>query len=240
MLTFLRKIRQNLLSEGKTATYVKYALGEIVLVVIGILIALQINNWNEYSKERREEQEILASLKDEINSNIAILKASIKENKQHGANTIKVVDSINNHFTTLSVLSLVNCFNYATPQLNTFVLEDILSSDTKLKTKDEAFVSSLRKLTAQHLNVKKTEFFLDEYWNSKSTDFIIKTGLSFSNLTVTNKRISLLDIERGGYTKIQAVSLLYLYDDLRGAWIRSQTKTLEVAEQVIQSLDDSK
>jgi hypothetical protein len=42
MIKFFRKIRQNLLSEGKTGAYLKYALGEIVLVVIGILIALQM------------------------------------------------------------------------------------------------------------------------------------------------------------------------------------------------------
>ena len=47
MIKFFRKIRQNLLSEGKSRKYFKYAIGEIVLVVIGILIALQINNWNE-------------------------------------------------------------------------------------------------------------------------------------------------------------------------------------------------
>ena len=54
MIKFFRKIRQNLLMEnlpagqaGKTAKYFKYAIGEIALVVIGILIALSINNWNE-------------------------------------------------------------------------------------------------------------------------------------------------------------------------------------------------
>ncbi len=47
MIKFFRKIRQQLLSEGKTGQYLKYALGEIVLVVIGILIALAINNWNQ-------------------------------------------------------------------------------------------------------------------------------------------------------------------------------------------------
>ena len=44
MLQLYRKIRQKLFSEGKTGKYIKYAIGEIVLVVIGILIALQINN----------------------------------------------------------------------------------------------------------------------------------------------------------------------------------------------------
>ncbi|PTM09472.1 MAG: hypothetical protein DA407_05815 [Bacteroidetes bacterium] len=50
MIKFFRKIRQNLLMENKTGKYFKYAIGEIVLVVIGILIALQINNWNENRK----------------------------------------------------------------------------------------------------------------------------------------------------------------------------------------------
>jgi hypothetical protein len=59
MLKFFRKIRQNLLSEGKTGKYLKYAFGEIILVVIGILIALQINNWNENRKNRLLEQQLL-------------------------------------------------------------------------------------------------------------------------------------------------------------------------------------
>ena len=52
MLKFFRKIRQNLLMENKTGKYFKYAIGEIVLVVIGILIALQINTWNENRKSK--------------------------------------------------------------------------------------------------------------------------------------------------------------------------------------------
>ena len=55
MIKFFRKIRQNLLSEGKTEKYFKYAIGEILLVVIGILIALQINNWNEQRKANKQE-----------------------------------------------------------------------------------------------------------------------------------------------------------------------------------------
>ncbi|TFV95648.1 hypothetical protein E4S40_05350 [Algoriphagus kandeliae] len=48
MIKFFRKIRQKLLAENRFSKYLVYAIGEIVLVVIGILIALQINNWNEY------------------------------------------------------------------------------------------------------------------------------------------------------------------------------------------------
>jgi hypothetical protein len=47
MISFFRKIRQQLLSQNKVSKYLLHALGEIFLVVIGILIALQINNWND-------------------------------------------------------------------------------------------------------------------------------------------------------------------------------------------------
>ncbi|PWG06467.1 DUF6090 family protein [Polaribacter aquimarinus] len=66
MIKFFRKIRQNLLMENKTSKYFKYAIGEIVLVVIGILIALQINNNNEVKKDRVFEIKMLKEVRKEI------------------------------------------------------------------------------------------------------------------------------------------------------------------------------
>ncbi len=74
MIKFFRKIRRNLLSEGKTGKYFKYAIGEIVLVVIGILIALQINTWNESRKQKQIEKQVLKSLFQEIEKDKAALK----------------------------------------------------------------------------------------------------------------------------------------------------------------------
>ena len=54
--------------ENKTGKYFKYAIGEIILVVIGILIALSINNWNEDRKEHGQEQELLTQLQSEFKS----------------------------------------------------------------------------------------------------------------------------------------------------------------------------
>jgi len=70
MIKFFRKIRQNLLSEGKTEKYLKYAIGEIILVVIGILVALQINTWNEEKKERLQEQKYLIEIKANLESDL--------------------------------------------------------------------------------------------------------------------------------------------------------------------------
>ena len=77
MLKFFRKIRYNLVETGKTSRYFKYAIGEIILVVIGILIALQINNWNEQNKGKLELNQYLSSLRDNINSDLKVLDSLI-------------------------------------------------------------------------------------------------------------------------------------------------------------------
>ena len=74
MIKLFRKIRQNLLNEGKTSKYLKYAFGEIILVVIGILIALQINNLNQRRMNQNKEQVILKALKTDFKANLDLLK----------------------------------------------------------------------------------------------------------------------------------------------------------------------
>lgn len=74
MIKFFRRIRQQLLKENKLSRYLIYAIGEIVLVVIGILIALSINNWNETQKELKKEHDVLIQLKEEYQTNLAQLK----------------------------------------------------------------------------------------------------------------------------------------------------------------------
>lgn len=66
MIKLFRNIRKNLFDQGKTSKYFKYAIGEIFLVVIGILIALQINNWNENRKANIEETALLESLYENL------------------------------------------------------------------------------------------------------------------------------------------------------------------------------
>lgn len=90
MIKFFRKIRQNMLTENKFSKYILYAIGEIILVVIGILIALQINNWNENSKERHIEHKYLVSLKEEFNHNLVELDSVIEINTYNNDNAIEL------------------------------------------------------------------------------------------------------------------------------------------------------
>lgn len=77
MIKFFRKIRLKLLSESKFTQYLLYAVGEIILVVIGILIVLQINNWNEWRKDRVKEKIILIDLVKNIEINIQTFQNDI-------------------------------------------------------------------------------------------------------------------------------------------------------------------
>ena len=77
MIKFFRKIRRNLLTEGKTGKYLKYAIGEIILVVLGILIALQINNWNEERKQSKLEESTLIELRANLLADIQDFQADI-------------------------------------------------------------------------------------------------------------------------------------------------------------------
>ncbi len=78
MIKFFRRIRYDLMEKNKTGKYLKYAIGEIVLVVIGILIALQINNWNERRKALIDEKSTIASLKLEFQKNLSDLESNMQ------------------------------------------------------------------------------------------------------------------------------------------------------------------
>ncbi|MFC2147925.1 DUF6090 family protein [Bacteroidota bacterium] len=66
MINFFRRIRRKLADDNKPLKYMRYAFGEILLVVVGILIALQINNWNEGQRAKSEEKTLLENLKDDL------------------------------------------------------------------------------------------------------------------------------------------------------------------------------
>lgn len=73
MIKFFRRIRQKLLKENRFSKYLLYAIGEIILVVIGILIALQINNWNEENKSNKKEEQYLTQLLNDFETNKQVL-----------------------------------------------------------------------------------------------------------------------------------------------------------------------
>ena len=70
MLTFFRRIRKRLLDGGSTSKYLVYAIGEIALVVIGILIAFQLSDWNDKRLETAKETQYLISLSEDLGNDL--------------------------------------------------------------------------------------------------------------------------------------------------------------------------
>jgi hypothetical protein len=106
MIKLFRNIRKNLLKKGKTTKYFKYAIGEIILVVIGILIALQINNWNEIRKQKLAEQEVLTSLKKELEANKKNLSFYIDKYEKQYNNGVFLLSLFHYKNDTISNLTL--------------------------------------------------------------------------------------------------------------------------------------
>jgi len=147
MIKFFRHIRKSLLMENKTSKYFKYAIGEIVLVVIGILIALQINNWNEQRKENKLEQDYYCKLLEDVQQDL------IQVNNQI-ANTVNRIDACNNVLQmlqspnpkldilmqeTLNALSLITY----TIRPNNAAFEDLKSSGNLNVLKDNNIKTSV-------------------------------------------------------------------------------------------------
>lgn len=139
MTNFFRRIRKKLADDKKPIKYVRYAIGEIILVVIGILIALQINNWNEHNKLEAEEIEMLNDFKtsletDLININRNIIRGNIAKSSMeiilnHLEGDLGYSDSLKLHFSNIT--------DTWTSELNASVFESLKSEGLTLISNKE-------------------------------------------------------------------------------------------------------
>ena len=164
MIPVFRKIRQGLFSSGKFRSYLGYALGEIILVVIGILIALQINNWNEDHKDRLKDQKILVSLQEDFRYTQHALETSLSIYPEE----IERLDS-SLHYIGMQVSELTPERKFTlfyTGYRSTAVVEGILNSilntdklelisNDTLKNLLTAYPAEIKKFLSQQENVKR-------------------------------------------------------------------------------------
>ena len=96
MINFFRRIRKKMADDNRPLKYMRYAVGEIVLVVVGILIALQINNWNEGQKTKKLEKEYLVRLRKDLVADTIYLSNRLKKVKKNKANIYQFIHEIYN------------------------------------------------------------------------------------------------------------------------------------------------
>ncbi|MDA0350184.1 MAG: hypothetical protein O3C43_17800 [Verrucomicrobia bacterium] len=106
MLFIFRKLRRSFFQPGKVRTYVAYALGEIALIVIGILIAVEISDRNQVRKDRAEEQQLLAAISDEVSQYIFYVETGIQRGEEIKAASERLMMAMKNPSITADTAQL--------------------------------------------------------------------------------------------------------------------------------------
>ena len=156
MIKFFRHIRLALINQNQMGKYFKYAIGEILLVVVGILIALQINNWNENRKAQKKEQELLLQLQSEFQSNLNQLDEKIALRNRMVSASLKLLDYVDypakrNHDSILKYLGytvLSPTFDPIVNDINSSGRIDLIQS-TQLKEKLSLWTSEIIQVTEE-------------------------------------------------------------------------------------------
>lgn len=149
MIKFFRHIRKSLLMENKTRKYFKYAIGEIGLVVIGILIALSINNWNENVKNKERKKEMLKEIYHEFVTNKEKLQSIVIQHEECYVSAQKVLNMFPIDTNTVNIDTLMQKVfgsfgNWTYEPLQTRIKFFVSSSDFNLieeKQLQEALIS---------------------------------------------------------------------------------------------------
>ena len=198
MIKFFRHIRKTLISENKMGKYFKYAIGEILLVVIGILIALQINNWNEHKKAVQKEIEVLEAITLDLDFNIKEINLLLNDrvlNLNKISKSIELLieylesdksyhDSLRVHFTRSNSYYEVNLKNTAYQSLTSIGIDLIQNTELRSSIGDY-FTSVVVKTKNSYKELR------DDYYNYMLHYYrhdLVQTFDKKNNITLASPR----------------------------------------------------
>ncbi len=189
---------------GKTGKYFKYAIGEIILVVIGILIALSINNWNENRKDEKRIDAFIQKLKTQTENNITNVENSIQRFDSNYQISIRLISIIGNDTTTnidAKIDSLVgaNCSDYHLNLDLNVIIEGRENGDIALLPSD-TIRQALYNLSTENAAVIERERITNEDLNILFMPYLNK-NFNFRNDT-SLKNIGKSNLYKGDNSKM--------------------------------------
>jgi len=188
MINFFRKIRYDLMEKNKTGKYIKYAIGEIVLVMIGILLALSINNWNEERKVRNIESSYLTRLKNDLEAELNYIGQRISRTENDNDNLNLFLEKV--YTTQENIQAVGDLFTHL--HLNTDPLASANSTYRELIGTGDFDVfqnDQLKKSIIDYYRVSEDLALQIDEFNSVSTDIMVETFATipnFSKLMISN------------------------------------------------------
>ena len=160
MIPFFRKLRRQFLDTKQLGRYLLYALGEVLLVMVGILLALQVDNWNEERKERKEELELLEALKMDLESAGEELEIVGKYNLKYLEGYLQIYSFIqeNRPYDTILNQAFANLDVWEPPYLSTMTYEtlktrgiDLIRNDSLKRHIAKVYTFDLKRITDDQL-----------------------------------------------------------------------------------------
>jgi len=243
MIKFFRKIRYDLMNQNKTGRYLKYAIGEIILVVIGILIALQINNWNEQKKEDNTATVLAKSLVEDLNKDADFLKSALTFSKQKIENCDSLLALLSVPQKQWNIESIYKSLNIA-GQSNPFfpttgTYQQIVTSGS-LKLFDQSIANQLN---AYEMQLKKLDYwaaaedktlwlFADIVWKGMNMRAIADIRFNYGQ-----KNELLMNIPESSINEF--INLTSAIKTYRTKTEIEYNEQLRLAENLIQSLSNS-
>lgn len=205
MFKVFRRIRQQLLSETKFSRYTFYALGEIILVVIGILIALQVNNWNTHKNEQKEIQSYFKKIRIEISDITGRFKfLDAQLTKQYKINRQSLVyikssdrDSLSLLKNTLGTLGVNVTTNFSSPIMEEFFEKGLLS-----KVQNENTKYHLERFKAATKRLNNYDTYLDAQYVNSIEPFFYKR-INYAEVTGDRRNLLVSGGPKTNYTSFQ-------------------------------------
>jgi hypothetical protein len=208
MLKFFRKIRQKLLQENKVTRYLAYAIGEIFLVVIGILIAININDWNNRQTKISNEKILITSLAEELSNREIKLKEIIQKSQKYAELELMVLSKFDSDVTSFSQQEISDAFDYLFFFIDSPILDEIIIKNSDVLVRKKFLMDDFRSLANDLGNVSITSTYLDDFWSSQITPFFLSCGMSYEPFSSSDLIIDLKEIESAGYSKKQLQALI--------------------------------
>ncbi|AUC16565.1 hypothetical protein BTO06_16040 [Tenacibaculum sp. SZ-18] len=177
MIKLFRKHKQNSLTKGKVVNYFKYAIGEIILVVIGILIALYINNWNSKRIEKRTAISIYKNIKRQTKMDKNAISLGLKHNQflsekfEYGAQIIEENDRAKTD--TLLEIELI-LVEHSDIDINSNIYQNLINSGESKLLKNRIIMEEIQKLEGTYISINRMEKIHYETIQNNIAPYLLK------------------------------------------------------------------
>lgn len=202
MLFFLRQVRRKLMNENKFTTYLLYAIGEIILVVVGILIAVQIDEWNKDQEAKATAKSFLINLDAELGRNKVILEEIIQDNSSvilAGRRILNIIgfDTIQYDETEMSGLVTAAFAPIIIFQPNETVLSELTTSGNIKNLENPKLKSSLSTFSS-HLDVVRFQESIVQQDKELCINELRRLGSMRTMFDISGASAGYLEIYEGG------------------------------------------